>query len=199
MSDTLSAADDPRWKAFNEQGFACSCGERHVGLFPIHMQVPKGWPGPITYEPDEALRMDGNFLSYNLCVWDGKAFAMRMRMPLTIRGAMPHAFMYTVWGSLNRPDFEAYLDAKAKGTLNKSARAMARLVNNISGFTTTGGLMGSAFQQEDGGLPILLAHGAQPDNDPNHPLISEQRNGIGVDRMLELFAAYKHDMRPGAA
>lgn len=72
---------------------------------------------------------------------------------------------------------------------------MARLVNRLSGYPDTGNLMGSAFQQEDGAPPILLIHGPQPDNDPKHPLIEEQRQGIGVDRMLELFAAYGHDMR----
>jgi hypothetical protein len=28
-------------------------------------------------------------------------------------------------------------------------------------------------------------------------LIHQQRQGIGIDRMFELFAAYEHDMRPG--
>ena len=193
--ETASVLDDPRWKAFNAQGFACSCGERHVGLFPIHMQHPLGWPGPKDYEPDEALRMTGNFLSSNYCVWDGKYFSMRMRLPLQIRGAQPAAFMYTVWASLNRPDFEAYLDAVRNRKLNNMAKAQARLVNRVSGFPDTFKLMGTAFQQEDGGPPLLLIHGAQPDNNPQHPLIDEQRQGIGVDRMLGLFAAYNHDMR----
>ena len=79
--------------------------------------------------------------------------------------------------------------------LKNVARAQARLVNRLSGFPDTFKLMGSAFQQEDGGPPVLLVHGQQPDNNPQHPLINEQRQGIGVDRMFELFAAYQHDMR----
>lgn len=196
-TDTASVIDDPRWHAFNSEGFACSCGERHVGLFPIQLQVPMGWPGPKDYELDSALRMDGNFLSYNLCVWEGKFFSMRMRLPLMIRGAQPAAFMYTVWASLDRVDFEAYLEAQRAGQLKNNARSQARLVNRIKGFENTGSLMGSAFQQEDGGLPVLLIHGPQPGLDSNHRLIGEQKNGIGVDRMLELFAAYGHEMRPG--
>jgi hypothetical protein len=58
--------------------------------------------------------------------------------------------------------------------------------------------MGTAFQHEDGGPPLLLIHGPQTDNDVNHPLISEQRNGMGLDRALALFAAYGHDMQPEA-
>ncbi len=196
MADApASVLDDPRWHTFNEAGFACTCGERHVGLFPIHMQMPKGWPGEPVYEPNEALRMDGNFLSHDLCVMDGKYFAMRMRLPVAIRGAEPAAFMYTVWASLNRPEFEVYVDVARRSELRANARAQARLVNNINGYVNSGGLMGSALHQEDGGYPVLLLHGPQPDNDPNHTLLSDQRHGIGVDRMLELFAAYGHDMR----
>ena len=77
----LDALNDPRWKAFNERGFACACGERHAGLFPINIHHPIGWPGANDYAPDDALRLDGNFLSANFCVWDGKYFAMRMRLP----------------------------------------------------------------------------------------------------------------------
>ncbi len=196
--DTASVLSDPRWRIFNEQGFACSCGERHVGLFPVNLHHPVGWPGSKDYEPDEALRLDGDFLSANYCVWEGKYFAVRMRVPIQIRGAAPSAFMYTVWASLNRPDFEGYLDARANNRLNNAARAQARLVNRISGFPDTNRLMGTAFQQEDGGPPLLLIHGAQPDNAADHPLIGEQRNGIGLDRALALFAEYGHDMRAGA-
>ncbi len=194
--DAASLLDDPRWRAFNGQGFACTCRERHVGLFPIHIHHPIGWPGPKEYESDTALRLDGNFLSANYCVWDGKYFSMRMRLPLQIQGAAPAAFMFTVWASLNRPDFEGYIDAVQNKRLNPAARAPARLVNRLNGFVDTFKLMGTAFQQADGGPPLLLIHGPQPDNS-NNDLIEQQRQGIGLDRMFELFAAYGHDMRVG--
>jgi hypothetical protein len=196
--DSLSVLNDPRWRAFNERGFACSCGERHVGLFPIHMHHPIGWPGAPDYAPDDALRTDGNFLSANFCVWDGKYFAMRMRLPLQIRGAAPAAFMFTVWASLNKPDFEGYIDAWKNKRLNVAARAPARLVNRLNVYPNTHNLMGTAFQQEDGGPPLLLIHGKQPDNAADHPLIGDQRNGIGMDQVLDLFASYDHDMRAEA-
>jgi hypothetical protein len=100
--------------------------------------------------------------------------------------------------SLNRPDFEGYLHARKNRTLNKDAKAPARLVNQIGGYRDTVNLMGVAFQQDDGGQPLLLVLGQQEDNSASHPLVQEQRNGVGVDRMLELFAAYGHNMRPAA-
>ncbi len=194
-----SVLDDPRWRAFNEQGFACSCGERHVGLFPIHIETPIGWPGPKEYEPDDALRMDGDFLSSSYCVRQGKYFAVRTRLPLQIIGAVPAAFLYTVWASFDRPDFEGYVDAVRNKRLKNTARARARLVNRLGGFPDTNNLMGTAMQEEDGGPPVLFIHGLQADNRTNHPLIREQREGIGVDRVLELFAAYGHTMNTGGS
>ncbi len=112
-----------------------------------------------------------------------------------MRGAAPAAFTFTVWASVDRPDFEAYLDAKKNNRLSNTSRSLARLVNRLNGFPDTFNLMGTAFQQEDGGPPLLLIHGPQPNNTADHPLILEQRNGIGLDRAMELFAAYGHDMR----
>jgi hypothetical protein len=193
-----SVLNDLRWKAFNAKGFACSCGERHVGLFPIHMHQPAGWPGSKEYANDDDVRLDGDFFSHNLCVWEGKYFAVRMRLPIQMQGADRSSFLYTVWASLNRPDFEGYLNARRNGRLNNQAKAPARLVNRISGYPDTANLMGVAFQQEDGGQPLLLVLGQKEDNSANHRLVQEQRNGIGIDRMLELFAEYHHDMRPAA-
>lgn len=199
MADTpASVFDDPRWHAFSNAGYQCSCGERHVGLFPLHMQLPKGWPGEAVYEPNSAIRMDGNFLSHDFSVLEGKYYAMRMRLPIAMHGLGPMVFMYSVWAAMNRPDFEAFVQATLNKTMNNKVSAPARLANNISGYTNTSGLMGTAFQQEDGGYPLLLLHGAQDANDPNHLLLSEQRQGISFDRVLELFAQYGHDMRPAA-
>ena len=175
---TQDVSADPRWQAFNQDGFPCSCGERHVGLFPVNMLTPAMWDGPKEYAPDEEIQLDRTFISESYCVWQGQNFAMRMRLPLQMRGASPAAFMYT---------------------LRNEARFKARLVSRIAGHHDTANLMGLAFQQEDGWPPLLLLAGTQPyTNRPDHPLLQEQRQGIGLDRALELFAAYGHDMRPAA-
>lgn len=195
-----NVSEDPRWQAFNQDGFACSCGERHVGLFPVNMLTPAVWDGPKEYAPDEEIDLDRTFISANYCVWQGQNFAMRMRLPLQMRGAAPAAFMYTVWASVERVNLETYLAARRQNTLNNDTRFPARLVNRIAGHHDTSNLMGVAFQQEDGWPPLLLLAGQQPyTNRPDHPILDEQRQGIGLDRALELFAAYDHDMRPAAS
>lgn len=196
MADVASVKDDPRWIRFNEEGVACSCGQTHKGLFPINLLVPIGWPLSTDYAPDIDVVMEGNFLSQNFCVWDGKWFSVRVRLPLQMAGAAPWSFTYTAWAALNRSDFEGYVMAVRTNTLKDGAQAPARLVNRIGGYPDTVNLMGTAFQTADGAPPVLLIHGDQPDNKPDHPFIAEQRDGIGFDRALELFAEYGHDMRP---
>jgi hypothetical protein len=194
--DTLN---DPRWVKFHGEGLDCSCGERHVGLFAVQLLQPISWSGPADYEPDAAVRMDGNFLSENFCVQEGKSFLMRMRLPINIKGAAPAAFMFTVWASLSRMDFEGYLERVRSGRMNANARAPARLLNRLAAFPDTVHLSGSAFAQTDSVLPILIIHGIQANPLNGHPLMAEQQDGIGLDRMFELFAAYSHDMRPSLA
>jgi hypothetical protein len=192
----MSAIDDPRWAKFNHAGFACSCGETHVGLFPLQMLAPVGWPGSTTAESDEALRMEGDFLSYCYCVREGKYFSVRVRLPLPLEGTREWAFMFTAWVALDRPDFEGYVAARKANTLTQNARAPARLVNRLSTYDDTFRLMGSAYQQNDGGLPYFLTDPQQQDGRNNHPLAIDQRRGISLDRVFEIYAAQAHDMRP---
>jgi hypothetical protein len=151
-----NVSEEPRWQAFNQDGFPCSCGERHVGLFPVNMLTPAMWDGPKEYAPDEEIQLDRTFISESYCVWRGQNFAMRMRLPLQMRGASPAAFMYTVWAAVERADLQAYIAAKAQNTLRNDARFPARLVSRIAGHHDTVNLMGLAFQQEDGWPPLLL-------------------------------------------
>lgn len=191
----LNIADDPRWLEFNHVGLACACGQRHVGLFPIHMLAPVGWTGSREYAPDEALNLDADFLSENYCVWRGQHFAVRMRLPIQIRDAAPAALMFTVWASLTRSEMEAYAASRKSAGARAAGQLNSRLLSRIAGYVETSNLSGIAFQQADGALPLLLIAGPQPGANPGHALIADQGKGIGLDRALEIYAAYGHDMR----
>jgi hypothetical protein len=151
------ASNDPRWVKFNGPGLKCSCGETHVGLIALSMLRPAGFPATVAVEPNVALRTDGNFISNDYCVWEGKFFAIRMSMPMMIQGAPPPALLLSVWASVDEPSFKAYIAAVNGATLN---------------------LNGS-------------------DGKPSaNPIINEQRNGITLDRLFDIYAANNHDMRP---
>lgn len=194
MTNSVPASQDPRWIKFNSEGYQCSCGERHVGLFPIHMHVPVGWTGAGEYQSDYDLRTDGDFLSHNFCVWGGKNFAVRARVYFKVNGAEPAAFLIAAWAGLDKLDFEEFSQAMLKPGTKTGLRARARLLNRLSQFPDTYYLSGTAVHAEQGELPVLMIHGMQADFRADHSLIAQQRDGIDVDRVFELFKAYKHDM-----
>ncbi|MEP7210335.1 MAG: DUF2199 domain-containing protein [Alphaproteobacteria bacterium] len=198
MSETApkhpDATGDPRWVKFNGPGLDCSCGEHHVGLIALSMLRPAGFPEAIAPDSNSQLHTVGNFISQDYCVWEGKYFAIRMSLPMAIQGIPAPALLLSVWGSVDESTFKAYIAAMNAGTLNPQAQAQARLVNRIAGFSDTFGLLGAAFQQPNEPPLLLMLTGA--DGKPSdHKLIFEQRNGITLDRLFDIYAENNHDMR----
>lgn len=195
IPEDTQVLNDPRFKALNGgAGLTCSCGERHAEIFPIHLLKPIGWTGSEDYEAKEALRMDGDFMSFEYAVREGRYFCMRMILPLPIKGAPEQALATTVWCAVNKPDFEAYIAAEKAGTLDDKKRAPARLVNNLAAFPTTVNIMGIAGQNPQG-LPLFLSAMVQEGIPNDHPLLVEQRQGLTLDRLFEIYAAHGHNMR----
>lgn len=195
IPENTDVLNDPRWLALNGgAGLQCSCGERHAEMFPIHLLKPIGWPGPDDYQPDEALKTDGDFLSFQYAVREGKYFCLRMILPLPIKGAPQQALVLSVWCAVNKVDFEAYVANQKAGTLNDKARAPARLVNNLATYPTTVNIMGIAAQNPQD-LPLFLSAMDQEGFSNDHPLFVEQRQGLTLDRLFEIYTAHGHDMR----
>jgi hypothetical protein len=188
------AAADPRWSRLHGEGLACSCGERHVGLIALSFLRPPGWQGPPAPQPNAALRMDGDILTDDFCVIEGRYFAMRMSMPLPVMGAPPPAILLSVWAAVSRASFEALQTPRFAMPTALDPQDPARLLTRIAGYSDTGGLMGRAFSQPDG-PPLLVLEKSQAGSFGVHPLVSEHRDGIRLDRMFEVYAANGHDMR----
>ena len=102
---------------------------------------------------------------------------------------------------LNAPSLEAYIAAKAENTLQQR--------DAFPGAPDQPHRRPSRHVQPDGrrvpaGRRLARRSCCWPDRSPTPtgPTIrscAEQRQGIGLDRALELFAAYGHDMRPAAS
>jgi len=194
MIETLAERDQRRWRQLNNAGVECSCGERHVGLFALYYLQPPGWAGPSEPEPNSALRMDGNFLSQDFCVMEGKYFSMRMILPLPVKGLSPPAAPLAVWASVDRSDFVTYIAALAENRHDKLGRAQARLITRVGGYPDTFALMGQAFPQADG-PPLLVLERKQAPQLPGGQIVIEHRDGATFDRLLDIYAAHQHDMR----
>ncbi|MEZ5937118.1 MAG: DUF2199 domain-containing protein [Hyphomonadaceae bacterium] len=199
---SASPQNDPRWAALFGEGLACSCGERHVGLLDLTFITPSGWSGSTEYEPNEALRYDGDFLSPEYCVREGKYFGIRALLPLPVKDLSPPAAVLAVWASVDRADFEQLVADPRPERTDPPRNFPARLVSRIGGYPEMIGLMGHAFPQVD--APPLLVLSAPPPGAPTppgamvHPLITEHRKGATLDRLFEVYAANGHDMRGSA-
>ncbi len=175
-------------------GADCSCGQRHSSLIDLFFLTPADWPEAPPKEPNEALRMDGDFLSEDYAVREGKYFAIRCVLPLPVIGCSPPASALVVWASVEKASLEKlYAEPRPQPT-NPPERFSARLVTRIGGYPNTFGLLGVAFPQADS--PPLLVLGKTPGDNPDlHPLVVEHRDGASFDRLLEVYAEQGHDMR----
>ena len=185
---------DPRWKQLMEQGADCSCGQRHVGLIDLAFLQPADWKDAPAKEPNENLRMDGDFFSEEFAVRQGKYFAIRCVMPLPIAGCSPPASPLVVWASVEKDSFEKLVAEPRPQLKDPPVQFAARLVNRIGGYPDTLGLMGAAFPMPDSPPLLVLAKNADPEA-PMHQLVQEHRDGASFDRLLEVYAAQGHDMR----
>ncbi len=189
---------DHRWTQLMETGADCSCGQRHTGLIELAFLTPADWPGVPAREPNEAMRLDGDFFSEDYAVREGKYFAIRCVLPLPVAGCSPPASVLVVWASVEKADFEKLHANPRPEMTNPPERFQARLINRISGYPNTFGLLGVAFPQADS--PPLLVLGKPPGDAPDlHPLVAEHRDGMTFDRLLEVYAAQGHDLRPSFA
>jgi hypothetical protein len=99
---------------------------------------------------------------------------------------------------MDRMDFQGYVDAAKTNKLRSWAGVRAQMANRLSGFPPTDGLTGTAVHEEGSNWPVLLVRGFQRPDRAGHPLLKEQESGIGMDRVLDLFAVYGHDMKAAA-
>lgn len=184
----MSLAADPRWIKLTTVGVACSCGDRHQGVFPVSKAAPAGWSKPAVYEPNKALRTDGDFLSEDFCVIGGEFFAIRCTLDLPIKEAA-ELMRFGVWAAVSKEDFGDYLRAFDLHD-GKNGEAFGRLMDKLEGYYDTYALDAALFAQDNYQRPKMVLR------DGPHPLIGDQRQGISFNRLLELYAAAGHDIRP---
>src|SRR5262245_43631817 len=79
---------DPRWRML-QAGASCSCGRVHKGVDDLPFNWPDPWKHGARIEDNRALtvdRLDGDFLSSDFCVIEGKYYAIRVALDLPLQG-----------------------------------------------------------------------------------------------------------------
>ena len=189
MTDALS--DDPRWRRLLEGVIECSnCGGKHHGLFDVAYGKPDAWPGSEEKRPNAEVLSVSHVLTEDFCILDGRYFFIRAALLLPIRGAEGAALGLGVWCGLLEEKFQAYVESFDEGLQARFGSWAGRLSNRLRGYPDTLNLRVRVHPLDGRRRPQLTLV------DDDHPLTREQRDGVTCERLLDIYAAHGHDLRP---
>lgn len=161
--------------------FKCaSCDEWHEGMPGFGASAPLYY-----YAIPEADRVGRCDLTADTCVIDQEFFFVRGCIEIPVDGT-DEPFIWGVWVSLNREHFEEFLalqDAPSRATYGPY---FGWLSASLKTYPDTENLKTMVHLRDDGLRPYIELEPT------DHPLALEQRTGISVERVAELYAAYMH-------
>ena len=165
----------------------CSCcGELHHGLMDMAARAPDPWPHDRSYEPNSALRLQGDFLSEDLCVLEGRYFFVRSVLEIGVHG-LSAPWGFGCWSTLSRTNFDKYVAGFDSGEYADDGPWFGWLSNHLKTyFKGTEPISVDVFPQSNRKRPLLVVQ------DEKHPLGIAQREGISPQAMLALLHAYGH-------
>ncbi len=154
-------------------------------MFDLAAWAPAHWHRTEPYEENGALRTDGDFLSEDFCVIEGKNFFVRGVLLIPIQG-VDEPFGFGVWSTLSRKNFDIYVDGFDDSDYSDWGPWTSWFSTALADFGDT--LIKPAWVQPrpDRQRPLVWLH------DDDHPLSAAQRNGIKAERVLQIYAAYGH-------
>lgn len=169
-----------------QRPFLCSvCGEEHWGPFGLSSDAPLTWGGPIEPEPNSAARMEGDFLSADLCVIGGEDFFVRGIVDIPVEG-LSENFGFCCWSSLSRANFELYVAHFDSAGLEALGPWTGWFANDAGPYPDSFNEPCSVYPREAGTRPLIVLE------DPDHPLARAQRDGITAEELLAIYRANSH-------
>jgi hypothetical protein len=187
--------NDPRWQQLMNAGLRCaSCGQRHRGLMDLAIDHPGLWPAERLGEraPNSAVYGRTDVLSPDFCVIGGQDYFVRCVLRLPIAGVKEQMFSYGVWSSLSEANFKLYVDSFDSPRQGELGPWFGWFSNSLKGYPETASLKCYVHPQNDGQRPSLELEPT------DHPLAVEQREGVTLDRLFDIFALNGHDLLAGA-
>ena len=163
-------------------GFDCrTCGQRHATL-PLSFSVKA--PLPVTAIPSWQLA-SRVVITPDQCVIDGIHFYLRGRIVVPVHDCH-EPFIWGVWAQVSAKNFyRTHQRWSTPGRENEPAFA-GRLATDLPLFDSTLGIAVDVATQVVGRRPHFTVR------PPEHPLGSEQREGIALARVEEIAAALLH-------
>ncbi len=161
------------------------CDLPHGGMFDLAAFAPDPWPYPEAYEPNAAVRLDGDFLSEDFCVLGGEHFLVRCVLEIPVHG-LEERFGFGCWGTLKRENFELYLDHFDAGTVPEGVPFWSWLCNRLRPFDLAEPLGCWMFPQPNRQRPVLKVE------DRDHALYAAQDKGIAPEELFAIYASHGH-------
>lgn len=171
-----------------------TCDTAHGWPFDLAALAPDPWPHRDGYE-DNAGVVDAldaaqageaiDFLSEDFCVLGGRHFLIRSVLLVPISG-LRQPFGFGCWASLSRDNFRTYLDGFDSGRHRRAIEWTGWLCNSVAGFTGTQPIAVGVHPRHDRQRPVLHVL------DPSEPLGRAQRDGLAIERLVELLGVYGH-------
>lgn len=183
--------DDPRWRRLNDVQTPCACcGMTFAGLPQVAYVAPDSWPGERIVESNQTLgRRPPPLLTHDFCVF-GRARFIRCMLYFPLIGGEGETFGLGVWAGIDIQEFDLYVETFASGCQGRYGPWVGLLAHALPTFADTD-LYGCRIIPKDGNARPEIRFPPE-----EQPLGVAQRDGISLDRALDILAAAGADLRP---
>lgn len=161
--------------------FRCAtCGETHDGMPTFAAEAPLGY-----YAIREDERETRCVLDRDHCVIDGEHFFVRGCIEIPVHG-QAEPFIWGVWVSLSESNYRECLEYFNSARRSHRGPYFGWLNAALRPYPDTVNLRTRVHLRNDGLRPLVELEPTE------HPLAVEQRSGISIERVGELYAALVH-------
>ena len=160
--------------------FKCTCcGEWHEGMPGFSADAPLYF-----YSIPADQRDDRCLLDADTCIVDHAHYFARGCLEIPVHGET-EPFVWGVWVSLSKSNFEIFRTSLDLATRAHLGPFFGWLSAELALYPSTENLK-TRLHLRDGIRPAIELEPT------DHPLAVEQRNGMSVDRVAEIYAHYEH-------
>jgi hypothetical protein len=131
-------------------------------------------------------------LGTDTCVVDQEHFFIRGCLEIPVHGEA-EPFIWGVWVSLSKDSFDQFVACFDMNQRSHIGPFFGWLSAELPIYPSTENLKTRAHLRDNGTRPYIELEPT------DHPLAVEQRNGIDVDRVVEIYADYERRQRLGDA
>lgn len=162
--------------------FECtSCGQLHEGMPTFGAKAPLSY-----YEISEIERAERCDLGSDDCVIDGKYFFVRGCLEIPVQG-QNDPFIWGVWVSLSQESFDEWIKHFGEAKRSHIAPFFGWVNTWLKPYPDTMNLKTNVHLRNDGIRPFIELEPT------DHPLAIEQREGITVERVAEIYTQMVHE------